>query len=185
MFITEAQRENRRAFVWGGPGAFVSGVLWLGAALVLKHKGVGAAFAFIFFGGMLIFPLVLLISRQLFKRAPTSPSNSLGRVVPESTVAMIGGLFAAWLFLASKPAYVFPLAAIAVGTHYASFCTVFGDKLFWARASLVTAVGVLAILGYVRFPGGPALTVGILEIVFGIILIARDRRARAFDIPPA
>ena len=77
MLITEAQQDNRRAFVGGGPGAFVSGVLWLGAALVLKHKGVGAAFAFIFFGGMLIFPLTLFVSRQLFKRAPASQSNSL------------------------------------------------------------------------------------------------------------
>jgi hypothetical protein len=178
MHITEAQQDNRRAFVGGGPGAFVSGALWLSASLVLKHKGIGAAFVFIFFGGMLIFPLTLLISRQLFKRAPVSQSNSLGRVVPESTVAMIGCLFASWLFLSSKPMYVFPLAAVAVGTHYASFCTVFGDKLFWARAGLITAVGVLDILGYVRFPEGPALAVGILEIAFGVLLTARERQAR-------
>jgi hypothetical protein len=178
MLITEAQQDNRRAFVGGGPGAFVSGLLWLGAALIMRQRGVGTAFAFIFFGGMLIFPLTLLVSRQMFKRAPASKSNSLGRVVPESTVAMIGGLFAAWLFLSSKPAYVFPLVAVAVGTHYASFGTVFGNKLFWVRAGLVTAIGVLDILGYVRFPNGPALAVGILEIVFGIILTARERPAR-------
>jgi hypothetical protein len=184
MLITAAQQDNRRAFVGGGPGQFISGVLWVGAALVLKHRGVGTAFAFIFFGGMLIFPLTTLVSRRLFKRAAASESNSLGRVVPESTVAMIGGIFAAWLFLSSKPTYVFPLVAIAVGTHYAVFCTVFGDKLFWALACLITSVGVLDILGYVRLPGGPALAVGIIEIAFGILLTVRDRQARAFDTSP-
>ena len=77
--------------------------------------------------------------------------------------------------------YVFPLAAVAGGSHYASFCIVFGDKLFWARAGLVTTVGMLDILGYLRFSGGTALAVGILEIVFGIILTARDRRAQSLD----
>jgi hypothetical protein len=173
MLITEAQQDNRRAFVGGGPGTFISGVLWLSAALVLKHRGVGAVFAFIFFGGWLIFPLTVFVSRQLFKSAPVSKSNSLGSVVAENTVAMIGGLFAAWLFLSSRPTYVFPLAAIAVGTHYVAFRTAFGDKLFWILAGLVTAAGALDILGYLRLPGGPALTVGLIEIAFGILLAAR------------
>ena len=40
MRIAEAQQDNRRAFVRGGPGAFVAEVLWLGAALVLKDRGI-------------------------------------------------------------------------------------------------------------------------------------------------
>jgi hypothetical protein len=181
MLIAEAQQDNRRAFVGGGPGQFISGVLWLGAALVLKHGGNGAAFTFIFFGGMLIFPLTVLVSRQVFRRAPASKSNPLSSVVPESTVAMIGGLFAAWLFLSSRPAYVFPLAAIAVGTHYAVFRTAYGDTLFWLLAGLVTAVGALDILGYLKVPGGPVLAVGMIEIAFGILLTARNHKAHLLD----
>lgn len=181
MIIAEAQQDNRRALVGGGPGAFISGVLWLTSAVVLKQRGVGSAFALLFFGGMLIFPLSNLVSRQLFKRPPASKTNQLGRVALESTIAMIGGLFAAWLFLPSKPAYVFPLAAIAIGTHYAVFRTVYGNTLFWVLAGLITAVGVFDILGYVRFPGGPALAVGLLEIVFGILLTMRDKEPRSLD----
>jgi hypothetical protein len=157
MLIADAQQDNRRAFVGGGPGQFISGVLWLGAALVLKRRGVGAAFTFIFFGGMLIFPLTVLISRQLFMRAPASRSNPLSSLIPESTVAMMGGLFAAWLFLSSRPTYVFPVAAIAVGTHYAVFRTAYGDTLFWILAGLITAVGALDILSYLKLPGGQPL----------------------------
>jgi hypothetical protein len=181
LIIAEAQQDNRRAFVGGGPGAFISGVLWFMSAVVLKQRGVGAAFAFLFFGGMLIFPLSQLASRKLFKRPPASKSNQLGRVALESTIAMSGGLFAAWLFLPSKPAYVFPLAAIAIGTHYAAFRTVYGDTLYWALAGLITAVGVFDILGYVRFPGGPALAVGMLEIVFGILLTVRDKGSQPLE----
>ncbi len=96
---------------------------------------------------------------------------------------MIGGLFAAWLFLPSRPAYVFPLAAIAIGTHYAAFRTVYGDTLFWVLAGLITAVGVFDILGYIRLPGGPAIAVGVLELVFGILLTVRDKglQPRAAD----
>jgi hypothetical protein len=175
LIIAEAQQDNRRAFVGGGPGAIISGVIWLTSALVMEQRGVGSAFAFLFFGGMLIFPLSTMVTRRFFRRPPASRSNQLGRVALESTITMIGGFFAAWLFLSSKPAYVFPLAAIAVGTHYAAFRTVYGNTLFWVLGGLITTVGVFDILGYARFPGGPALAVGILEIVFGIFLTARDK----------
>ena len=176
MIITKAQQDNRRAFVGGGPGVLISGVLWLIASIVLKLRGTGPAFAFLFFGGMLIFPLSQFVSRSLFRRAAASEGNPLGRVALESTISMIGGLFVAWLFLPSRPAYVFPVAAIAVGTHYAAFSTVYGDTRYWALAGLVTAVGVFDILGYVRLPGGPALAVGVLEIVFGLLLTARNKQ---------
>jgi hypothetical protein len=79
--------------------------------------------------------------------------NPLGLVALESTVAMLGGLFAAWLFLPVRPGYVFPIAAIAVGTHYAVFKTIYGDRLFWLLGALITAVGLLAIYPVVPLPG--------------------------------
>ncbi len=177
MTITEAQQDTRRAFVGGGPGAFVSGVLWLITALLLKQRGIGPAFAFLFFGGMLIFPLSQLVARFVFRRTSASKDNPLGRVALESTIAMIGGLFAAWLFLSRQPAFVFPLAAIAVGTHYAAFRSVYGDVLFWVLAALITAVGVVDILRYVQIPGGTVLAVGIMEILFAIVLTVRAKQA--------
>ena len=173
MTLSEAQYDNRRAFVGGGPGACISGAVWLAAALVMRQRGVGQAFAVLFFGGILIFPLAQLLSRFLFRRRPAQAENLLGRVALESTIAMVAGLFAAWLFLPFKPSYVFPLAAVAVGTHYAAFRTVYGDLLFWVLGGLVATVGILDILGYVKIPGGPTLAVGVIEVVFGIILTAR------------
>src|SRR3546814_20569590 len=75
---------------------------------------------------MLILPLATIASRLLFRREKEASGNPLGATALESTIAMIGGLFAAWLFLPFQPTYVFPLAAIAVGTNYAVFKTVYG-----------------------------------------------------------
>jgi hypothetical protein len=176
MVVDEAQRDIRRAFVGGGPGVFMSGLTWLAAAAVFASEGVRTAFAVLFFGGMLIFPISMLVSRFLFGRRKADPANPLRHVALESTIAMIGGLFAAWLFLRLAPDYVFPLAAIAVGTHYAVFRTVYGDILFWLLGALIVTVGFAAIYNVVPLPGGPIFLVAAIELIFGIVLTARAMR---------
>ena len=95
MTIAEAQRDLQRAFVGGGPGVFISGIVWIAAAGVEQAAGTGAAFAVLFFGGMLIFPLATLVCRFLFGAEKEASGNPFGATALESTVAMIGGLFAA------------------------------------------------------------------------------------------
>lgn len=99
----------------GGPGAFVSGLVWLVAAWVEANHGIRAAFIALFFGGMLIYPLGLAAARLLFRRTGEAKGNPMGPIALESTIAMIGGLLAAWLILPFKPDLVFPVAAVAVG----------------------------------------------------------------------
>ena len=177
MTISDAQRDLRRAYVGGGTGVFVSGLVWLTAALVEQAQGIERAFVVLFFAGMLIFPLATLLSRFVFRREKESPDNPLGLVALESTIAMLGGLLAAWLFLQFRPDYVFPLAAIAVGTHYFVFKTIYGDRLFWLLGALITAVGLVALFAVAPIPGGPILAVGAIELVFAAILITKERRA--------
>jgi len=176
MTVTEAQGDIDRAFVGGGPGVFVSGLVWIAAAAVDRVLGAVPAFAVLFFGGMLIFPVGALASRFLFRRERQSPANPLGGLALESTIAMIAGLFAAWLFLPIKPGFVFPLAAVAVGTHYAVFKSIYGDRLFWLLGALVTAVGVLSIYRLAPIHGGPILAVGAIELVFAVLLTWRAVR---------
>lgn len=172
MVISDAQQDLRRAYVGGGPGVMISGLVWMVAAFIQDIRGVGPAFAALFFGGMLIFPITKLICRTIFRRDNESRSNPLGMTVLESTFAMIGGLFAAWLFLSSEPALVLPLAAIAVGTHYFVFKTAYGDRLFWLLAAAVTAIGVGDI--YVsQMRGSTTLLVALTELVFGLALTIR------------
>lgn len=173
MTIEEAQADLRRAYVGGGPGAMVSALVWLAAAAVLAARGVPAAFATLFFGGMLIFPLGLVLCRQVLRVAGETKGNPLGRSALESTIAMIAGLCAAWLFTPYRPDLVFPLSALAVGTHYFVFRTSYGDPLFWVLGALIAAVGAAGVF----VPGLPTLalvlTVAAIELVLGVMLTAR------------
>ena len=177
MTIAEAQADLRRAYVGGGPGAVVSGLLWFAAAWVEANHGIRTAFIALFLGGMLIYPLGLAASRLLFRRASESKDNPMGPVALESTIAMIGCLLAAWLILPLKPEFVFPIAAVAVGTHYFVFKTAYGDRTYWLLAALITAVGLVAIFDVATLPGGLVLAVGIIEIAFGIMLTVRALKA--------
>lgn len=181
MLVSEAQRDIRRAYVGGGPGVITSGTVWLAAALAQQSRGVGFAFGVLFLGGMLIFPVSTLVSRRLFRREREASDNPLGMTALESTIAMLGGLFAAWLLLPLKPVLVFPLAAIAVGTHYAVFKTVYGDRLFWALAAVITAIALADIL-VVPIPGGLVFAVALIELTSGVVLTLRATSAGQREI---
>ena len=176
MTITDAQADLRRAYVGGGPGAFVSGLMWFIAAWVEANHGIRSAFIALFFGGMLIYPLGLAASRLLFRRAGEAKDNPMGPVALESTIAMIGCLLAAWLILPFKPEMVFPIAAIAIGTHYFVFKTAYGDRAYWLLAAMITAAALVEIFDVAALPGGLILAVGIIEVAFGIVLTLRDLR---------
>lgn len=175
MQVSDAQKDIGRAYVGGGPGVLVSSLVWFVAAFIQHRRGIGAAFVTLFFGGMLIFPGSKLVARFVFRRANEARNNPLGMTALESTIAMIGGLFAAWLFLPVRPGLVLPLAAIAVGTHYLVFRTVYGDRLFVLLATIITAIGLCDIL-VVPLHGAVPLLVALTELAFGLLLTVRATR---------
>lgn len=178
MTIEDAQRDVRRSYAGGGPGAGVSAAVWIVAGVVTARHGVGAGFTALFLGGMLIFPLSLFIERTLMRLPPEAKGNALGRIALESTIAMIGCLFAAWLLLPGRPELAFPVAAIAVGTHYAAFRSVYGDVRFWALAALITVAGVAGVYGLVDTPT-LIWIVAAIEAAFAVLLTMRARREAA------
>ncbi len=181
MDIAEAQADLRRAYVGGGPGAVVSGLVWFAAAWVEASYGVRSAFITLFFGGMLIYPLGLAAAHLLFRRAREAKDNPMGPIALESTIAMIGCLLAAWLMLPLNLEFVFPIAAIAVGTHYFVFKTAYGDRTYWLLAAIVTALGLAEIFDVTTLAGGLILAVGVIELVFGIVLTVRELRVGGSD----
>ena len=174
MRITDAQADLRRAYVGGGPGAVVSGLLWFVAAWVEASQGIRTAFITLFLGGMLIYPLGLAASRLLFRRTNESKDNPMGPVALESTIAMIGCLLAAWLILPLRPELVFPIAAVAVGTHYFVLKTAYGDRTYWLLAALITALGLAEIFDVTQLGGEMILAVGVIEVAFGVLLTMRS-----------
>ena len=170
MDIKAAQADSRSAFVGGGPGVIVSGLVWLAAAAVSQHADIKAAFATLFFGGMLIVPVATLLERQVFRRPRPSKDNALAAIGFETVFAMIGCLIAAYLLLPYAPGLVFPVAAIAIGSRYFTFSTLYGKKLFFVLGGAIVAIGAVSIWGRVSIPGGVTLAVAITEIAFGLML---------------
>jgi hypothetical protein len=175
MELNEAQEEVRRGFVGGGPGVIVSGLIWSAAALAEAERGVAFGFAVLFVGGMLIYPASLLVARFVFRRAALQRGNGLTPIALESTLAMIGGLFAAFLFLPHEPALVLPLAALAVGAHYFVFRTLYGEVLFLVLGMVISALALNATFEWVALPISLAWCVAVVEILFGAILTVRNR----------
>jgi hypothetical protein len=173
MDIGAAQAESRKSFVEGGPGAIVSGLVWLASAFVEQRFGVAPAFAVLFFGGTLIFPLTLFIVRGVLRRPPLSRENSLKNLALESAIGMTAGLLAAYLFIRPLPTLVFPIAAVAVGAHYFVFRTMYGQRLFWLRGAVITAIGLFAIFGPVDLPGGTLFPVAGVELLFAALVTAK------------
>ncbi len=175
MDIATAQAELREAYLRGGPGAVISGLVWLAAGITATSKGVPTGFVVLFFGGMLIFPLSLLVLRSFFRNPSVSKENPGGTTVIETVVPMIGGLLAAWLLLPHRPEFVFPLAAIAVGAHYFGFRTAYGDGTYWVLGGIMCLIGLATI--FLKTPDSasvPYLIAGI-EVVFGCWLTWQGR----------
>ena len=62
MIVEEYQADLRRAYVNGGPGAIISGIVWLAAGMTAKlNTDIATGFYVLFFGGMLIFPISKLL----------------------------------------------------------------------------------------------------------------------------
>lgn len=158
------------AHVRGAPGVLVSGVVWLVAGGVWASQGVVAGFSGLFVGGILIFPLSLLISRLFFRAPKTSPGNPLERLALESTFMLFAGILFAYCFLRVAPDLAFPAMAVAIGVRYFVFRSIYGSPVYWALGGALAIAGGLGLFGLVNLPVNLALVVGAVEVVFSVII---------------
>ena len=170
MDFKTAQSELRKSYVHGGPGAVVSGFVWLIAGATATAYGISYGFAALFFGGMLIFPIATLVVRAIFQRSSPAKENPGGLIVVETVFPMIGGLFAAWLLLPHRPDFVFPMAAIAVGAHYFGFRTAYGDATYWVLGAIMCGIGAAAIATKMPTSNSVPYLIAVVEIAFGLWL---------------
>jgi hypothetical protein len=179
MEIAEAQSELRNAYVHGGPGTLISGIVWLVAAITELNTNVATGFIVLFFGGMFIFPAAKLVVQGLFRRQPESKQNPGGLTVVETLFPMISGLFTAWLILPDHPEFVFSIAAISVGAHYFGFRTAYGDWTFWGLGATMCTIGLTSILFAIPPRAMVAFAIAGTEVAFGFWLLFVDYQKQA------
>ena len=174
--LTAMQADLRRAYLGGGVGAIVSGLVWLVAALVAQQAGLRTGYLALFIGGMLIYPVSTLFERHVLRVPAEAKGNPGGPLVMETLPAMLGGLLFAFLLIDLRPDWVFAVAAFVVGAHYFPFRTAYGDRTYWVLGGVVAALGAGTIWAGLPPAGMLPWLVAAVEIMGGVFLIAKTRR---------
>ena len=176
MQLTEAQHDMSKGYIGGAPGVLVSGLVWLLAGSVNVIFDRQSAFAVLFFGGMLIVPASIGISRACFGAKPVANINPLSRLGFEGTVVLFAGILICYALLRAAPEYAFPALALAIGARYFAFRTIYDEPAYWALGGLIAGTATMAILDSLPHSLEPLFLVGATECLFAIILLLRWRR---------
>ena len=175
MHLGEAQRDMRRAHVNGGAGIFVSGLVWVIAGLVTLNVDIFAGMATLFFGGMTIHPLSVLIARRVYQRGKPRSPNPMEMLALQSTAFLILGLVIAYLVSDTHQDWFFPIALLTVGARYLVFQTIYGMRLYLVLGVILIAIAAVAIwLGIT--PAFVALTGGGIELLCAAIMLVPAKR---------
>ncbi len=89
LSIAEAQQDMREAYHGGATGAVTSATAWLIAALVATFANPVAGILTLIFGGMLIFPASVVLSKLIGRSGKHSKDNPLAPLTIEGTIWML------------------------------------------------------------------------------------------------
>jgi len=142
MHITDAQRDVRTVFLGGFAGQLVSGAVWLLSAALATWHSPRSAIMTLVFGGMLIFPLTLLLLRTMgrpFGLPKGHPMNALGRQVAFLVPLSLPLVGAATLL---RQNWFYPACMLVVGAHYLPFIFLYGMWQFGFLAASLIGAGI-------------------------------------------
>ena len=167
----------RNAFYGGLPGVFTSGLIWMAAGLVAWMSSPGTSLLVFFLGGMLIYPLGMVLARALGRSGKPDPQNPLTGLALETTGVLFVGLFIAWVVYQLQPAWFYPIMLLIIGVRYLAFRTLYGDRIYWLLGALLMAAGIIFLVQSTPF-FLPALAGGSIELVVVLFVIVGGRGSR-------
>lgn len=179
MDIAQAQADVRRVYRGGAYGAFLSGAIWLIAAAVTTWHSPTAGALALFFGGMLIFPLLTLLLRLLGGESALPKGHPMIALAMQTAfVVPIALVVALWLLPIAPE--LFPAAALViVGAHYLPFVFLYGRREYWVFAAVSITAGV--VVGTLFADPAPiaAWSGALVHIAFGVVLLRPVRPPRS------
>lgn len=180
MRIADAQRDMRQAYYGGATGLFTSGTVWLGAGLVAVLVSPRASVYTLFFGGMLIFPVSVVLDKLLGRSGKHLPENALGTAAGEGTVIFILAIIIAVALSFYQIEWFYPAMLLLIGARYLTFQTFFGMRSYWFCGIVLIASG-LALAAFNAPPAWGAFAGGLIEYLFGVLIFAQIRAEIARD----
>ncbi len=175
--ISIAQSDLRKGYGYGALGVLSSGSVWLASSLVALLISDQTAVWTLFFGGMLIHPLGLLLAKLTGVPGKHSNHNPLGKLAMEGTVFMLMCIPLALLLSLQEHAWFFQGMLLIIGGRYLTFTTLYGIKTFWVMGGILGAAA-FALFFFNASPGISALTGAFVELGFGIVLFGSFKRSK-------
>ena len=158
----------------------VSGLAWLVADAAWYIWGGFYAFVAIFVGGVLIFPLSLLIAR-LFRAPSAAKENPLKMLGFETSFPLFAGLLIAFGLLPISEPFAFAALALAVGARYFAFATLYDDRFYWILGGAIFLIGTAFAIKSDLIPVHVTLVIGSIELIFGAWLFTRWNATRSSE----
>lgn len=175
MNFMEAQADMRKSYFGGGPGAFASGIVWLSAGIAAIVSTEQISVLIFFFGGMLIHPIGIVLSKALNRTGKHKKGNPLSFLALESTFMLFIGLFIAYCALQVRPNWFFSIMILIIGGRYLVFSSIYGMRIYWAfgAALILTGIGGFIFNTPFHLIG---LVGGTIEILFSFLIIYLEKR---------
>ncbi|WP_394130516.1 DUF7010 family protein [Shewanella maritima] len=176
MTLQQAQQNMDHAYLGGGPGVLVSGLVWGIAAIVAAVSTPFTSMLTLFFGGMLIHPLGMVLAKVFKRSGMHQPDNPLAKLAFESTVILFVGLFIAFYVANINISLFYPIMLLTIGVRYLTFQTLYGNRIYWLLGAVLMAGGVACMVMQAPFITGVVLG-SVTEIVFGLLIIVKAKQA--------
>ena len=174
MTVLQAQSDMRHGYYSGATGILASALAWSASAATAIASPERAIWVLLF-GGMLIYPIGLLLCRLLGASGTHTKDNPFGLLAGASTFWLIFSLPLAYIAGLYKPAWFFSAMLLIIGGRYLVFATIYGMRLYWGLGLALAAAGVALTL--LRVPALVVVAVGAaIEIAFGIAAVVQHRK---------
>lgn len=172
-----AQQDMRTAYGFGSTGILSSGLVWLASAIAVNQFGVNTGIWTLIIGGMMIFPLSVLIAKLAGIRGSHDSNNPLGKSAMEGTVWMIMCIPLAYGLSVQRPEWFFQGMLLIIGGRYLTFASLYGMRVYWLLGGLLAAAAWML---FTAQAGAfySALSGGIIEVVFGTFLFVKFKKRR-------
>ena len=175
MELKVAQKDMRTAYLGGGTGLLVSGLVWLAAGIVAWKVSATTSMLVLFVGGMFIFPGSILVSKLLKRSGKHQKENPLGTLAMETTILIFIGLFVAYTMFHSLGDWFFSIMLLFIGGRYLMFQTIYEMKIYWIIGSILIGAGVASMVLVWDFHV-PGIVGGLIELVFAFIIMGGQRK---------
>jgi len=175
MDFNEAQKDMRSAYLGGGPGVMISGLVWISAGITAIYFSNLTSIIVFFIAGMFIHPLGIIVTKLFNRRGKHLKTNPLGKLAIESTIILFIGLFIVYTLYQTSPTYFYPIMLLIIGVRYLIFQSIYGSKMYWALGIVLMAIGIFCLKTEPSFYV-TAIIGGLTELIFAALIFKSEQR---------